>query len=211
MPRLPRFMTQKAFAVHLKKSPQYVNKLVAQGKIILVDRKVNVRQAKAAIAANRRPGRIMAAAASRRRPSRKAASSTAVRASRAGNLPSATQSLTANRARYEAARAQTAELELARLTKTLLPAHEVLEAERRKNANIRARFRRLARSLAPLLHRASSASEVEQILLGGIDFELSEVTRDPVGEQDQVIAMPEQQLPVVSIQLPVAEEMAVAL
>jgi hypothetical protein len=211
---LPAFMTQKAYAAHKRVSPQYINKLVRQGKIVLVRRKVNVRQANAAIAAHRRPGRVVKSANARKEVRSKRSRSRAEKGN-AAKLPSATQNLTANRARYEAARAQTAELELARLTRNLLPAAEVLEAERRKNANLRARFRRLARSLAPLLHRATSPAEVEQALLGEIDLVLAELARDPLGIQgEQVIAMPvpqpETQLPVASSQLPV-QEMAVAL
>lgn len=215
MPR-SSLMTQKALAEKIRVSPQYINKLVQQGKIKRVGKLIDARQAKAAIAANRRPGRIIPATVSRQRASRKAASSTA---GHAGKATSATQNLTANRARYEAARAQTAELELARLTKALLPAAEVLEAERRKNANVRARFRRLAHSLTPELHHAGSAAVVEQLLLRDIDQVLSELALDPLGVEDTPPAMPEpqpesqirgDQLPVASSQLPV-EEMAVAL
>jgi hypothetical protein len=205
MPR-SSLMTQKALAEKIRVSPQYVNKLVQQGKIKRVGKLIDARQAKAAIAAFKRAGRVVPRL--QRRP---AAASKGLkplgRAASGSKEASATQNLTANRARYEAARAQIAELELARLTKALLPAAEVLEAERRKNANIRSRFRRLARSLAPLLHRTTSPAEVEQLLLGYIDLELSELTRDPLGAEDAPPAtpepqaesqIPENQLPVVS-------------
>ena len=124
-----------------------------------------------------------------------------------------TASLTRWRAMREEAQAKTAALELQKLTGELLPAGEVLEAERRKNANVRASFRRLARSMAPLLHRATSPAEVEQLLLAEIDLQLSELARDPLGLGDQVLTMPDPQPedlpPLVSSQLP-AENAAVA-
>jgi hypothetical protein len=198
MARSP-LMTQKAFADRIGKSAQYVNKLVNQGKIKRVGKLIDARQAKAAIAAFRRPGRVVQNAP--RRPAAKASSRTVL----GSKEPSATQNLTKWRAAREESQAKLAEIELQKATRALLPAAEVLEAERRKNANIRASFRRLARSLAPLLHRASSPAEAEQILIGEIDLVLSELARDPLGAQETVLAMPDPQPEMAPPAQPAAE------
>ena len=111
---------------------------------------------------------------------------------RKGRAESDTFRLTKYRAQREKAQAERAELELRAFTASLVPAAEVLEAERRKNANIRASFRRLARALAPQLDRAGSPAEIERLLLAEIDLALSELARDPMGVDDGAVALPVQ-------------------
>jgi len=176
---MPQLLTQKEYARKIGKSPQYVNKLVRQGKIPTVGTKISPRLADAAIKAWSRPGRVVG---------KKTPAKAAKRATGTPRRESETAKLTKYRALREKAGAERAELELKALTKQLLPAAEVLEAERRKNANVRASFRRLARSLAPLLHRATSPAEVEQLLLGEIDLVLSELARDPLGVSEVLAA-----------------------
>ena len=193
-------MSQKEYAAKKGVTPQYINKLVNQGKILKVGRQIDSRQADAAIKAYSRPGRVVKGAKSKAkkqagRHGKKPQASPRVRVIAANPRgESATASLTRYRAMREKAQAERAELELKALLKQLLPANEVREAERQKNANIRTSFRRLARSLAPLLNRASSPAEVEQILLGEIDLVLSELARDPLGVQE---AVPEVQVEII--------------
>ena len=52
-------VSQSEFARLIKKTPQYVNKLVKQGKVILHNKKVDVKEAKAAIASVKRASNIL--------------------------------------------------------------------------------------------------------------------------------------------------------
>jgi hypothetical protein len=179
-------MTQKAYAARVGVTPQYIGKLVAERKIVKVGKLIDSKQADQARKAWARAGRVLPAKRSVKRESRPkgackpAASETVVHQPR----NSATRSLTEARAQREHFGALTAELEYKRASGSLLPRDQVLEAERRKNTNIRTSFRRLARSLAPLLARAGSPAEAETILLSEIDLVLAQLARDPLGAHE---------------------------
>lgn len=189
-----KLLTQKDYARRIGKSAQYVNKLVSTGKIVLRDGRVDPKQADAARKAWARPGaKSNSAKAAKKRQARAKKAGTASARQRAAKpraiaepetrtpRMSATRSLTSARARAEEAKAEMLELELAKTKRELLPKGEVLEAERWKNANIRTRFRRLARTLAPRMARIASASEAEAVLLEEIDLQLAELAADPLG------------------------------
>lgn len=181
-------ITQKQYAERKGVSPQYINKLVRESKIKLVGRMVDTRQADAAIKAWARAGRVVPA----RRSTKKIPANRVAARPRADKHPSqprdsATRSLTAARADRENYQAKLVKLEYEKAVGNLLPREDVLEAERRKNGNIRAGFRRLARSLAPTLSRASAPAEIEQILLEEIDLILGQLARDPLGVEELVI------------------------
>lgn len=190
-------MTQRAYAVHAGVTPQYVNKLVAQGKIRLIGKKVDSRQADAVRAAFRRAGRVVPAQRAKQGKTAKAAKQAKPRvqtsAKRSAPRPavekpernSATRSLTEARAAREHYQAELAKLDYERAVGQLLPRDQVLEAERRKNANVRARFRKLARSLAPMLARFTVPSECESFLLSEIDLVLQQLAGDPLGMRDE--------------------------
>jgi hypothetical protein len=59
-------LSQKDYARRRGVTPQYVNKLVRQGKILLVGKKVDIKQADAAIKAFSRPAAYSASAAQNR-------------------------------------------------------------------------------------------------------------------------------------------------
>lgn len=193
MPRL----TQKQYARHIKRSPQYVNKLVRQGKVRLGrDGKIDAAQADRALAQTRerartpgggrpkkgsnahgggRPPRVRPAAAGPGAPAR----------------ASATQSLTSARAADAAYQAKLRKLEYEKAVGELLPAAEVREAERRKNANLRTRFRRLPRGVAQrLAYTTRTPAEIERILLEAIDHELAELAADPLGTHPEAPVAP---------------------
>jgi hypothetical protein len=167
-------LTQKEYAKRKRCTPQYISKLVRQGKIKKVGNRIDARQADAALRDWKREGRVIGRRASSKPKSR------------AQKKPSSTGKLYAARADRESFQAKLAELTYKRELGELVPAADVLEAERRKNANFRASFRRLARSLAPLLHRATSPAEVERLLLREIDLVLGELAADPLGTGDRV-------------------------
>ena len=193
-----QLMTQRAYAAlkHVQVSPQYINKLVSQGKIRKIGSKIDRYQADAAIAAFRRAGRVVQTASKRkaaapaRRPSTPRSSARPAPVAGGSRIESATATLTRSRATTEEFKAKTAELEYRRLIKELLPAAEVLEAERRKNANIRATFRRLARTMAPVLHRAATPAELELALLAEVDLALEELAGDPLGSREPAPEIP---------------------
>ena len=175
-------MTQKAYAKRKGVSPQYVNKLVGQGKIKRVGRKIDSRQANAVIKAFQRPGRVPPAKRSRSKPAQPKAPGAA------GALkprPSATRNLTEARAEKEHYGALAAKLDYERAAGALLPRPEVLDLERRKNANIRTLLRRLPRSVAPLLARAGGPAEIEKLLLSEIDLILGQLAHNPLGMHDE--------------------------
>lgn len=183
-------LTQKAYAKHRKVTPQYVNKLVRTRRIPVNRRGlINLKRADAALRATRRLGRV---AVSKRPPSRGA------------SHPSDTTTLTGWRAQTEEYKAKQAKLEYERTLGRLLPASEILEAERRKNSNIRTRLRRIARILAPRLKAVAataSTAEIELMVLEQIEDALGEAADKlaewiaageplaaPAGEELQTIA-----------------------
>ena len=167
-------LTQKAYAKHRRVTPQYINRCVRDGVIVLVKGKVDQTKADRALGARHQT-----------KPRRRSVGSGQRVTGNASGRPSrgtATSSLTEGRAKKVHYEALQAELSYKLQTGLLLPKAEVLEAERRKNANIRTRFRRLARGLAPLMARTTNAAEAEAILLAEIDAQLSELAADPLGE-----------------------------
>lgn len=167
-------LTQRAYARRKRVTPQYVSKLVRAGRIPLTDSgKIDPRKADAALAgARKRPWRSKIA--------NPEASAPALSSAGERNA-SATTSLTAARATDQIYQARIRKLEYEKLVGTLVPAAEVLEAERRKNMNLRTRFRRLARVLAPRLVRAHTPAEMEELVLAEIDAQLAELAQDPLG------------------------------
>lgn len=174
-------LTQKAYARRRRITPQYVNKLVRQERIVLKRGLVDPAQADRA----RKPIHAMAGRPRKKmrghnahgggRPARDPGAS-----HKPNGSPSATRSLTAERTRDAGAQASLRELELKERTQELLPAAEVLEAERRKNSNIRLRFRGMARTLAPVMARTAAAADCERLLLEEIDHQLEDLARDPL-------------------------------
>jgi hypothetical protein len=192
-------VTQKEYARRRRCTPQYINKLVHTGKIVLVNGRVDVKKADAALQAWQRhgrskPGKSISAIA-------KAKPHRSPKPAQTAKAKSATRSLTEARAEREHYAALAAKLDYEKATGELLPRDQVLEAERRKNANIRTRFRRLARSLAPVLAQTSSPGEVERVLLEEIDYQLRELASDPLG---LAVEVPVVQAPAEIIQPPAA-------
>jgi hypothetical protein len=177
-------MTQKAYAKERGITAQYVSKLVGQGKIVLRNGLVDPVQADEARSPQRpstsRPRHKGSNAHGGGRPPRQQRANGNADAGDAPVRSSETASLTKARAMDAGFQASLRRLEYMERTKQLLPAAEVLEAERRKNANIRLRFRGLARVLAPLMARTGSAAECERLLLEEIDHHLEELARDPL-------------------------------
>lgn len=174
-------ITQKEYARRRKVTPQYISKLVREGKIVLKNGLVDPKQADAARGHATRKATKKSA---RKRP-------TARKRPAVGRPPrgSATHSLTDGRAQKVHWEALQAKLEYERTAGGLLPKSEVLEAERRKNSNIRTRIRSMARSLAPLLARSATPAECESLLLAEIDHQLSALAADPLGLDEPATTM----------------------
>jgi hypothetical protein len=180
-----RLLTQKEFARRKGVTPQYVNKLVREGRIRLVDGKVDPKQASEAIATRRHAGKKAykapkkkTAVAKKKAPAKPAPCTVYVSAAKA---ESKTKTLTDARLHNEVLKGKQMQLELDERMGKLLPADEVIAAEQRKNGNIRMRLRRVARSVASLVARMTSAVDIEQYLLGEIDAQLNELSADPLG------------------------------
>lgn len=183
-------MRQNEYAKRRGVSAQYINRLVKQQKIVLVGKKINPRQADAAIRnSSTRPERSKLSARSK---TTKTASRKASPAKSKTKPPrtSATQTLYEAKASREGFQAKIAELDYQKQIGNLLPRDQVLEAERRKNANIRTSFRRIARSLAPVLARTNSEAEAERLVLREVDRILGQLATDPLGAAADVPAMP---------------------
>lgn len=165
-------ITQKEYARRRKVSAPYINKLVRQGKIVLSrDGKIDPKKADAARKAYAQPAR-----------KRKAASAGKLKGGRpVGGRETATGSLTAKRAEREGYEAGLSRLKYERESGELLPRAQVLLAEQKKNANIRNRFRSLARRLAQVLAPEMTPAHVEAVLGEAIAHELTELARDPLG------------------------------
>jgi hypothetical protein len=187
-------LTQKEYARRRKLSASYVNRLVRRGAIQLKNGLVDPAQADEA-RAPQRPSAIRP----RHKGSNAHGGGRPARANGAGDFappkPSATASLTNARAADAGFQARLRQLEWQERTKQLLPAAEVLDAERRKNANIRLRFRGLARVLAPLMARTASAADCERLLLEEIDHQLEELARDPLASVGPAGPAPDVQTP----------------
>jgi hypothetical protein len=200
-----KLLTQKQYAERRGCRPQYINKLVRGGRIELHDGKINPREADAALASMKRVGRVVPAKRATQKPAKAKKSAAkkqqrrhspgrpvsqppAAAALEQANDPkpgSATARLTQSRARGEHYKAELARIEFERMSRILIPADEVLKAEQQKNANVRTRFRRLARSVAPLLARLTQPAEIELTLGEEIDRLLRELAADPLGMQPE--------------------------
>jgi hypothetical protein len=206
-------MTQKAYAERKGVTPQYVNKLVSQGKIRLVGRKVDPKQADAVIKAYKRSGRVIPA---KRAKKKAAAKKTARRVKQARveramgapepSLPGtqrgdATNSLTANRATKEYYEAQQARLDYEKSVGKYLPAVEVLEAERRKNATFCSFLDAVPRAYAPLVANRDVA-ECEAVLRRAMSQVREECALDPLQPRAEAAASTE--APAAEIPVPAA-------
>jgi len=206
----PRLMSQKAYATLKGVSPQYVNKLVSQGKIQRVGRLIDAHQANAVIKAFARPA---AAKPAKPLPRKKTTARNAPPRKAAGSRKAASASfnLTAARFQTEQYKGLKARLDFEVQSGKLLPRAEVLDLERRKNTNIRTMLRRLPRSLAPLLARADGPAEIETLLLAEIDLVLERLARNPLGMHDDAPpAVAEAELPAVLPPAAPAKEIAEA-
>jgi hypothetical protein len=181
----PIGLTQKDYARSRRVSAQYINKLVRQERIQLLENgRVDPRQADEALAHSRavtprRRGKAGSNAHGGGRPARPAGSP------RAG---SATASLTAFRAEDAGYAAKLRKLELDQKLGNLLPLAEVRLAHRRVYANVRLRLRGLARTLAPVMARTMTPAECEHLLLEEIDHQLEELSQDPLASLGLVAA-----------------------
>ena len=162
-----RLMTQKEYAQHRGVSPAYISKLVRDGRIVL-DATGRVQRSKADAILGR-PGEP------HQRQPRAAAPAPVSRFRESGAT-----TLTAARARKALADAKVAELDAEERASNLLPRSEVIEAQRRQNANVRTRLRRLPRQLAPMLAPITSPAEIERLILEAVDRELAEMAIDPL-------------------------------
>jgi hypothetical protein len=196
---MARLLSQKEYATRKGVSPQYVNKLVREGKIQLVDGRIDAKKADAALKVFQRPGRVIPAQRSRKATKKtapkKSARKPATNSTRAhsehkprraytttSDKPqSATRSLASARAEREAHMAELARLDVLERTGKLLPADQVIAAEQRKNSNFRTQLRKMARHAAPLVKRARTEAEIEALLLEQIDHLLETFARDPLG------------------------------
>jgi len=173
-------LNQKQYAKHRGVKPQYISRLVREGRISVgrdglidsdkADKSLGPRGRKASPSVNR--------------PAKPKLSH--VRGE------SATSSLTAARARKALADAELAELQVGHERGLLLRKDEVLAAQGKQNANIRTRLRMLPRAVAPLLANISSPAEIERIELEIIDRELSDLARDPLALQTSAAASAEE-------------------
>jgi DNA-binding Lrp family transcriptional regulator len=186
-------MTQVEYAKRKGVTPQYINKLVNRGVIRKIGRLIDSKQADAAIRANSQaPERSKSLRKTKTKPAsaRKRASSPRPKATGLAKT-SATRNLTAAKADREHYQALMAKLEYEKAVANLLPREQVLVAEQRKNANVRTQFRKLARSVAPLLARVADPAEIENLLREEIDVVLGQLARDPLGGVEPIVIEPE--------------------
>ena len=184
-------VTQKEYARRRGLTPQYVNKLVRQERIKLKGGLVDPVQADQA----RAPRYAMTSRPKAQRGSNAHGGGRPARdpgpAEAGAPRPSATMSLTSARAAGAGYQARLLKLEFEKLSGQLLPAAEVLEAERRKNANFRLRLRGLAPSLAPAVNAAATTAECNRLLLEAFEHLLRELEQDPLGTNGTTALPPE--------------------
>jgi hypothetical protein len=222
---MPRLLSQKEYAERIGVSAQYVNKLVREGKIELVDGRIDPKKADATRKIFERAGRMIpvkrgkkaavkrtAAKKARRRPAAKASKVVEHKPRRAytsthDKPTSATRSFAAARAEREEWQAQLAKLDYLERCKKLLPADEVIAAQQRQNANFRTQLRKLARHAAPLAKRQRTESEIETVLLELIDQLLDAFSKDPLGRKP--IDIPAPIVPAEVVEPVAVEEIAI--
>lgn len=197
--------TQVEFARQIGKTPQYVNKLVKQGKIVLVKGKVDTKQALGILEAYKRHGKVIHPKQGKKktaRPAKTLAGGGSKRRIAAPPKPSGRKpmegTITAHRTVKEEFEAKTARLKFLQLEEKLLPREDVLKAQQRQNQSVRENFRGIARMLAVQLSQATSPSEVETILLQEVDAVLAKLADDPLGLGEQKAADVEAVAPAVT-------------
>lgn len=189
---MAKLISQKEYARRRRVTPQYINKLVRQGKITLVKGLIDPKRADRERSAWSQPARSSKSSHSDAKAKKSPARSRRVRedeqpdAHPAESQPrSSTGKLTAARAEREHYQSLQAKLEYERLLGQLVPAAEVRMAQERQNANVRTQFRAIARDLAQQLALTTSPAECEQILLDAIDLRLSVLAADPLALRAQ--------------------------
>ncbi len=154
-------VTKAQYARHRGCKPQYVSRLVREGRI-KVGRDGKIDQARADAELGRKARKPKAAPAPK------------------PHAPSSTGSLTAARARKADADAKIAELEYQERSRNLIRREEVLALHARVYANVRTRFRRLPRSLAPALAVLTAPAEIEALVLEAVDQALADLAAAPL-------------------------------
>jgi hypothetical protein len=149
-------LSQRAYAKSRGVSPQYVNKLVLQGKIPTVEGKINPAKADAAIERGRDPAHDL----QRKQP----VSQVPVQREQSAGSVSFLQARTVR----EQIKAKLDKLEYDRRTGKLVEAEKVKEAAESAFKNTRDRLLILPRSLSAALAATSKPAEAEQILTDAI-------------------------------------------
>ncbi|ABF42182.1 hypothetical protein Acid345_3181 [Candidatus Koribacter versatilis Ellin345] len=188
-------VTQKSIARRFGVTPQYVNKLVTQGHIEKHGRQVDERQAVRAMKAAGRV-EISAKAQAKKAAAKKPAKNAATKAAKPKEAkPPKAQSATGTQAHWKAKelefKAKNQQLEYEKNAGMWLPVAGVRDAEQKKNANIKEKFRQLPRALAQRLARLTVPAEVEQVLRDEIDLVFAQLAADPLGMAEAISAAPQ--------------------
>jgi hypothetical protein len=166
-------LSQRAYAKSRGVSPQYVNKLVLQGKIPTVEGKINPVKADAAIERGRDPAHDL----QRKQPVPAVPSGTGTRVQVREQSPGSVSFLQARTVR-EQIKAKLDKLEYDRRTGKLVEAEKVKEAAESAFKNTRDRLLILPRSLSAALAATSKPAEAEQILTDAIFNALQGLSTD---------------------------------
>jgi hypothetical protein len=180
----------REYARRIKKSAPYVCKLVKQGVIQKTDGKIDFAAAEKARLAKRDPAGEL-----RKRPEadgRGTPRPEGVRAPAPVAIPASAENTAEHekadyyeaRARREEYEARLKQLEYEKQIKALLPAEEVITAEQRVLANLRANLRGVSRKVAPRVS-GKAAAECERIIRNAIDSELKRTAEFPFGQISQ--------------------------
>jgi hypothetical protein len=192
---MPRLLSQKQYAQRKRVSPQYVNKLVREGKITLeAGGKIDPKKADAMLEVFRRPGRVKGKrlgvkatkAAKKTTTTRRTSAAAEAKPRRVHVAPaekptSATRSLAAARAEREDWQAKLARLDYEERSGKLLPADEVVKAQEQKNVNFKTQLFRTLNVLVPILGRCRDDHERKEVLFTGARELLEALSRDPLG------------------------------
>lgn len=182
-------VTQKSIAQRFGVTPQYVNKLVLQGRIKPVGKRVQEHQAVAAMKALGKSERRPAAKKTAKKPVRpvspRPAKAPVVREPRQS---SDTKTQAFWKAQELEFKAKNAQLEYEKNAGLWLARQRVVELEQRKNATIKEKFSQLPRSLAQRLARLTSPAEVESVLRDEVYLVLTLLASDPLGMAEAVPA-----------------------
>lgn len=159
-------ISQRAYAKSKNVSPQYINKLVQQGKIKTVDGKIDAAKADAAIERSRDPAHDL-----QRKPVASAAP--IIREQNPGQV-----TFLQARTVREQIKAKLDKLEYDRRTGKLVESEKVKEVAENAFKNVRDRFLMLPRSLSAVLAACSKPSEAEKILTDAIYNSLQGLSTD---------------------------------